>query len=46
MIMFLFFIFFFTLERFLSIYSLLESLPAYFRKALINLIYPSLDIVV
>ena len=46
MIIFPFFIFFFTLEKFLSIYGLLKSLLAYFKKALINPVYPSLDIAI
>ena len=46
MVMLLFFIFLFALEKFLSICGLLESLPAYFKKTLINPIYPSLDITV
>ena len=41
-----FFYFFFILERFLNMHNLLESLLAYFRKARINLVYPSLDITV
>ena len=46
MIIFPFFIFLFTLERFPSIYGPLESLSAYFKKTPINPVYPSLDITV
>ena len=40
------FYFFFILEKFLNIYGLLESLSAYFKKALINPIHSGLDIAV
>ena len=45
-IIFSFFIFFFTLEKSLNIYGLLESFPAYFKKALINPVYLYLNITV
>ena len=41
-----FFIFLFALERSLSMCGLLEGLLARFRKALINPVYPSLDIAI
>ena len=46
MVIFSFLISLFTLERFLSMHDLVENLPAYFKKALINPIYPNLDILV
>ena len=46
MVMLSFFIFFFALERSLSMHGLLESLPAGFRKTLINPVHPNLDIAV
>ena len=46
MVIFLFFIFLFVLERFLNMCGLLEGLPARFRKAPINPVYPSLDIAI
>ena len=46
MIMLLFFISFFTLKKSPSMHGLLESFSACFRKALINPIYPGLDIAV
>ena len=46
MIILLFLISFFTLERFLNIYGLLKNLLAYFKKTSINPIYPSLDITI
>ena len=46
MVTFLFFVFLFALERFLSMCGLLEGLPARFKKTLINLVYSSLDIAI
>ena len=46
MIIFPFFISFFTLERSLNMHNLLESLSACFRKAPINPVHPSLNIAV
>ena len=44
--MFLFFISFFTLEKFLNIYNPLENLPAYFKNTPINPVHPNLNITV
>ena len=41
-----YFFFFFALERSLNMHGPLESLLAYFKKALINPVYLSLDIMV
>ena len=41
-----FFIFFLTLERFLSMHGPLKGFSACFKKAPINPVYPSLDITV
>ena len=46
MVILLFFIFLFALERSLSMQGPLESLPAYFKKAPINPIHSGLDIAV
>ena len=46
MVTLLFFIFFFALERSLSMCGLLEGLPACFKKASINSVHPSLDIAI
>ena len=46
MVIFSFFIFLFTLKRSPSMHGPLESLPAYFRKTLINPIHSGLDIAV
>ena len=46
MVILLFFIFFFALEESPSIHGPLENLPAYFKKAPINPVHPSLNIAV
>ena len=43
---FVFLFFFFALKKSLNMYSLLENLLAYFKKASINPIYSGLDIAV
>ena len=46
MVIFLFFIFFFALEKSLSMHGLLKNLLTYFKKTSINLIHMGLDITV